>query len=751
MNVKLLHACIALAIALVAVFVRCLPWEHIFTDAGVILPGVDPYYHLWHARLLAENFPSIVMTDPFLAYPAGAHMPWPPVFDGLLAIPILLGAGEQALLTWCAMLPPALGGLSCYLTYRLGRRVLTPVAGLIAAGLVALLHGHVSITYLGRADHHAIVAPLCLATYLALLAALRATDRKKAMVWGASCGVLATLSVGAWPITAPLYFLPVPLSLLLLRLAPDWRSRRVAALCTVATAGIGATAMVAFTSDLSALPYSLWINSWFTIILYWLAAAVVAAAYLGRWPLIQIFVTAALAPLLVWLAAPGLLEPLSRSLSVAAGQDQSLLMVVESSSLFNLDGFFSFSPLVWRYTYLAFLLPIILAAYLIGRIREGLANPDRVLMGSFGLIGVGLLALQSRFGEYAAPAVGLLLAWFLVVSWQRVHKWSLSDAHRWRRVGWTALLGLVFALALSPLLTSLLSFSQIDPTGNRKSLNAFALDFAKQTPEPEISAGRPSYGVLASWGDSYVLLARARRAIVASAFGEKNIYENTRKAWRRLLSSDEAAAVTDLEQLSVRYLVVTSILTNANRLARMTGIQEPYVEVRTQVDGDRTIQAYRPLPAFINSLHARMFIADGSDRRVGGNHYKGLSRLRLVLDASELKDFFGMRLPRFRAFELVPGATITGQASPVQPISLRLELRTNSGRRLTYQRRTRADDVGRFAIRVPYPSEAYRGGVEPVGDYRIKRGDQILRIHVSEAQIQAGAEITLPLEPADPN
>ncbi|MBN2357818.1 MAG: glycosyltransferase family 39 protein, partial [Deltaproteobacteria bacterium] len=257
---------LAIGCALLGVLARCTPWRSVFGGDGVLFFDVDPYYHLRRARLIVEQFPALPQFDPWIGFPWGASIPWPPGLDLLLALPALLGASWQAVEVWAALLPPLLGGGAVYLVYRLGRQLLDPAAGLVAALLFAILPGAAESALLGRADHHALVAPVVLAMYGTLLACLRAKTPRASRWWGIGCGALAALSVVGWTVTPPLYLAP----LLVLLLALGGTSTRSAAR-RAAWYGLGSAALlvalaVLLVGDLERRPFDLYQPSLFTLL-----------------------------------------------------------------------------------------------------------------------------------------------------------------------------------------------------------------------------------------------------------------------------------------------------------------------------------------------------------------------------------------------------------------------------------------------------------------------------------------------------
>src|SRR6266542_2216752 len=81
------------AALVVAAAARLAPWPAVFTREGVrfVVDG-DPYYHVLRARVLAQEH-RVLWRDPDLNSPFGADVPWPPLFDAMIAAPAWLADG----------------------------------------------------------------------------------------------------------------------------------------------------------------------------------------------------------------------------------------------------------------------------------------------------------------------------------------------------------------------------------------------------------------------------------------------------------------------------------------------------------------------------------------------------------------------------------------------------------------------------------------------------------------------------------
>ena len=110
-------------------------------------------------------------------------------------------------------------------------------------------------------------------------------------------------------------------------------------------------------------------------------------------------------------------------------------------------------------------------------------------------------------------------------------------------------------------------------------------------------------------------------------------------------------------------------------------------------------------------------------------------RLRLVFvaDGGEAK-----------LFEHVPGARLEGGgAAPGSEIALRVDLDV-AGAGWRWFTTARADDVGRFTIRVPYPTDAAMPGNVRVLGAAIRVNGRVTTVTVSEQAVRAGGAVPFP-------
>jgi dolichyl-phosphooligosaccharide-protein glycotransferase len=737
---------VALGLAGLGVALRCLPWRYVLAGGALVMPDTDPYYHLRRVSLLLEHGLDRSFHDAWLSFPGGAAIPWPPGFDLLVSLPGWLGAGPGAVSLWGAWLSPALGGLTIYLVFRLGRALLDTPTGLVAAGLVAFSLGAVHVSSLGRVDHHALVAPVVLGCLWACHASLRARTAARQAWLGCLCGLLAGCAAFSWIVTPALYFLPVPLLLVLgsLRRPAGWVPP--AAAWSIAASSTGLTWLATWASaDLATRPFALYQPSWLGLAPFLLFGVGILAARRGpRWLVLAGLASAGALGLVGWLV-PEALAPLREAWRIAAGQDATYQLVRESDSVLLHAGLLNLRRAAGLYSYLLLLWPVCAAGLAVELARRPGNRPGRWLLLLFGVLGSALLMLQERFGEFGAPALALLLGWGLVSLARATRGLLAHAAHRLRARALALGLAVATLAALSPLARGPAFLLDYDPVEHQRELLRFGAALARALPG-EPAAGSPGQGLLTGWTDAHPLLWLTGRAVTTSSFGTPEAIRGNQRSFRWLLSADEAAVTREMADLAVRHVVVSPALEQFEGMRELAGLPEPLVRPSLHQAGDEPYLRYDPLPPFAGCIHSRLWLADGSQATLAGLEFPGLSRFRLLLESGARTQLLGTQVATFKAFELVEGARLVGRAAPGEEVSLRLALVTNTGRELTYQRSTRADARGAWELVVPYATDA-PGACHALGPYRVRIGEQVHRVEVGEQAVRAGARVEVPGAP----
>jgi oligosaccharyl transferase (archaeosortase A-associated) len=101
-----------------------------------------------------------------------------------------------------------------------------------------------------------------------------------------------------------------------------------------------------------------------------------------------------------------------------------------------------------------------------------------------------------------------------------------------------------------------------------------------------------------------------------------------------------------------------------------------------------------------------------------------------------------------KIFEHVPGATITGTASPGTEVVISVPITTNRGRNFLYKQSNVVDSDGRFSLVVPYSTEgpatwSTNFDTGPLGPYTLRVGSVQYDVRVPEGAVIAGSSINI--------
>jgi len=172
-----------------ALYLRiALSHEVVFGGAITRFTGVDAYWHIRIVDNLAHNFPHLNSFDPYMLYPGESGTSVPnPFLDYLLAGIIWvigLGSPTQHTVDMVApYFPPVLGALTIIPAYFVGKTLFSRWAGVVAAGLVAILPGEfLGRSILGFADHHVGETLFSATAVMFLILALK-NARREQMTW----------------------------------------------------------------------------------------------------------------------------------------------------------------------------------------------------------------------------------------------------------------------------------------------------------------------------------------------------------------------------------------------------------------------------------------------------------------------------------------------------------------------------------------------------------------------------------------
>ncbi|MFC1966123.1 oligosaccharyl transferase, archaeosortase A system-associated [Chloroflexota bacterium] len=169
----------------VSLFIRVyLPYDRVFVGDWIKYTSADAYFHMRVVDLLVHNFPNSSLFDPYLIYPGGMILNAIYFYDWLLTgIIWVVGLGHPTAHTIDIIgvyFPAVLGALTIIPVYFIGREMFGRWAGLLSAGLIAILPGEfLGRSILGFTDHHVAEVLFTTITMLFLLMAIKTASQRQ--------------------------------------------------------------------------------------------------------------------------------------------------------------------------------------------------------------------------------------------------------------------------------------------------------------------------------------------------------------------------------------------------------------------------------------------------------------------------------------------------------------------------------------------------------------------------------------------
>jgi dolichyl-diphosphooligosaccharide--protein glycosyltransferase len=732
--------------------VRALPWPRVLAESRVFPFGNDAYYHLRRIVYSVVHFPAVLEFDSYINFPIGAKPIWTPFLDLLISAlsrPWVREFGDGGLgqiERFAVWVPPVLGGACVLATYALVRRQLGFGPALLSGIVLSLLSGHFWYSQIGFIDHHAAVALVTTLLLGAAMSLLRAAaGGRRGEMWRQALwtGVLAACALLVWP-GSLLHLALLECGLFVFLFTREQRGE--ALVCAAWLASLHAAAFVCVAPFCLGNKWPQW-DSLSPVVLSnfqpWFFALIGAALLIARglWRFGPLGASRArrIASLVVvgvvLLAASAALLPEQRTGAADAWrwfakQEQFQLQVSESRPLLFNEGRLDLSTATSRLSYfvLCFPLALIVLSLAVRRDRE------RAALWLLLWWGVGLFAatlLQRRFFN----SFSIVLAIALAVSVCGGHR-ALA-ARLGRGTGRRAALTLAFAAGLvflmlpslqtyGPHLSNARAAARGEKlvVGSKVAVTRAAIQMSlwlrAQTPRTVgwlDPSQRPHYGVLAPWYLGHIIKYVARRPTVVDNFGDDVGRQSF--AWsQQYYLSTEAEALPELDARQVRYVVV----------------HRQHKELLSE----------GPAPkALFHSLYTHdgsRFAGDGPDL----GEVPALTRHRLVYESRGIQGENSGDGPIFKVYEVVPGALVVGRVAPGTDVRVRLGLRTNQKRKVSYEAGVRADTRGRYELRLPYATREGPRSTRTEPAYTFRCDTQTSFLALSEEDIRRGRVVAGP-------
>lgn len=802
------------AVLLAGFIMRMISYASVTANGNITFTGYDDFYHMRRILYTAFNFPHSLNFDSYINYPNGFEIGWPPLFDllgGLLAN--ILGGGQPDLHTVefaGALLPVLLGVLTIIPVYIAAASVFDRKTAFLGAFVFAVLPAHVYISRFGAVDHHVAETLLSTSAYACFILALKWTsegsfsltslkgissERKliKSLALTGASGLFFALLIFTW-IGAPIFVSFIVLYVFI-QTTIDLKAGKNSDylfICSIATL----LATLLFTIPLSAmsvragLEMSAMYLSWFQVfyVLSLLAGTLILwgfSSYISKKDMDWKYYPASLIMVLgagllsLRIFSAGSYTFVIEGMSFFLGKGEYIGTISEALPLFlTAQGKLTFSAVLGS---LGLCFPAALAGFFLLSLewKGEKSKPEGVFFLLWTIFFAYLALSQRRFSYLFAVNVAILtsyLLWVLLeslnfetearklISVPAIRKNSISglqtgketklktksrqkiknvsgskkdlEPDYFKIVSSVVMIGLVFIPCIWAGIAFTKNVDSIDPAW-KDSLNWL------KTSSPETSyysepSETPEYGVLSWWDYGNWIVYLAKRPVVSNNF-QTGIQDSA--LFFTTDSEKEANAI--MEKLKVKYVITDKPMASGKfeAIAKLAGKDiGKYFDIKT-ITGKSGLEASAtPKKEFFNTEIYKLHELDGTN----------LENLRLVHESN----FTGKENDKknnVKVFEFVPGARLSGTASPEQNITVTLELNSNTGRKFTYQNEVMSDKNGSFEITVPYSTENTAGDVNAVSAYSLNAGENatISGVKITENDILKGNRVEVKIPEAN--
>jgi len=717
----------------------------VFTEQGIRLSGNDAYYHALRVERTLEGYPTVPKRDAWLSYPDGADIPWPPLFDGVVAaIGRARGGpegGSAAALRAATWIPVFVGVSTVLMVAVLGKLLAAPAVGAVAAVMLALLPAHVTFSGVGDFDHHGAEVLLLVAALTGLAAlpgAGPASRRARAsevmmaaalaasfLVWHGSVLHVAIVAGG------------FAASWMTMSGDPEGRTRLAASLAraSLLAAGLLALGVGLLVSPLALTRFSLVGATGFHVVGLLLLGGFAAALAVpirgdsGAWarPL-----WAAAACLALGLMVPAFRDPVAHGLTALTAGSPWHRNIQEFDPLL----FAGYSPLRRELRTALDLtgLGLPLAPLSMWWMIRCWPDDPRQRAGAAGILWLGLALIplavaRKRFLVYAAVPLSLWAAALVVGAARRVA----------RRHG--SILGGASALVLTlVVLSPTLGWHRRERGASGGSAEREALIEALEWLRARAPSRPGSPAVFAEWDFGHLIQYFARKPVLVSPFGTDVGDGPMADFARAFLATHADTFDAVLERRRVGFVVLSNPVTEAHFARGYLPPEAP--EVVTATRDWRTGLRVRVNPPFWEIASSRLYFDDGTGR---GGGEAAIPGLRLVFESRRTTTWQGRLASAFKVFERVAGARLEVRSAPGELVRAETLLLTDSGRRVRWATESLADPEGRAELSLPYAT-GVNGTVWSV-PYRVTAGSRAAELRVTEAEVTASRALRVMLPP----
>ncbi len=730
------NAVIYLAIIiLISIIIRLFTYPQVFEQGRIVFLETDPYYHMWRVFSYIGIFPKTFLFDPYINYPYGATVGWPPLFDqGIALLSIIAGFGKpdmHLVELIGAFMPVLLGVFSVIAVYYIAKEIFNERIAIYSSTLLAVIPAHAQVSFLGFTDHHIAEVLLSVLAYLFFLRSLRGSYR-----YAVLSGIFIGISLLTW-IGAPI-FIGILLSYSVLQFILDKKS-------DISSNYIVTTGTISFSvALLIMLVFYLW-TPWQQIIttatlsyfqLIYLVISIASILFFGtvssfmkrqKWYFYPISIGILTTFLLIFLSLgiPSFYQSISGGIGYLLRDAPVLKQISEAQPLFyTYDGMFlgwqwDKNPVWYSFTF-SFYVAIIGFSWFLYSHRRGI-DTGELFFATWTLVNLILALFQRRFTYMLAINIAILTGFFI---YEILEKTKSSKSHN-KMMTFAISIIFIFVLFIPNIAVSY-QLSGFPPKPSDDWYDSLVW-LKENTPD---TGDNPQYGIMTWWDYGNWILYISKRPVVAN-----NFQIGGEEAAKFYLADNESLANSIMDTRKARYVVVDGKMgLNKYMQGNQLVITGTFSAIASFADKDFTMYLDKynlPNENYFRTMYSRMHVFDGN----------GLKNYRMIYESKEKHyNLFDKPTQNIKIFEYVKGARITGNASSNETAYISGKIITNQNRLFEYSQETKADETGYFEFEVPYSSDSHYE-TRLLKGYELVLGDSNISVNVSEGDVLNGSII----------
>jgi len=627
----------------VAFMIRAiLPYDYVFSSVGVRYTSADAYYHMRVVDNLVHNFPFHMTVDPYAVHPGETGSVTVGFFIWLIAIPAwLLGGSAEIIDKVGVFVPAVLGALTIIPVYFIGKEIFGKWAGLLSAGLLAILPGEfLGRSMLGFTDYHIVETLLSSLTVLFLILALKAHNPGKRTVWSILSGLTMGLYVFTWS-GAPMLAFIVAVFFGIQFIYSYVKGKDLLPLFKTGVLYYGIALIIALSVSADSINLTSLAGGLIGVVLcYVFAIGHLKVPPVKKYYPFTLIAGIFIAVLIFYLVSPDQFDSAVRAFGVFSTSGTQLT-TIEMQPLIS-SSYGNPYAVVWGNYNMSFFIGLIgLLILVVQFLRKCDPEPGRILIIIWSIVILLATLGQRRFGYYLAVNIALLTGYvsYLVLKWgtgkmfkvikDKAKKASSEERYASVALGVISMLIVLTGVYLpnvafpaagdtKPPVVSVTTGARYAPTETWITTLGW---IEQNTPEPFENPEdyyklydenvKADYGIMAWWDYGYWITRIGHRVPVVNP--SQNAEAITKVA-KYLTSTDEDAVKDIPTELDARYLILDPDVALGKYWAILTwaGVDtKDYMDVYYIPDGDGYYAAQLYSENYYKSLLVRLYAFEG--------------------------------------------------------------------------------------------------------------------------------------------